>query len=286
VEVSRLADAGAFLDAAEPFLLADETRHNLMLGIAGGLRGHPGLYSEFRGWVVLELGSPVGAALQTPPFNVVVARPAAAGALEALVAALASAGDDLPGVTAAVPEVDEVARLWTERCNVSARPRMRQRIYRLTTVRPVHGVPGRPRTATAADRTLLVEWARAFALEVSLDVDPGAAMRQVEARLDYGLGGFALWEDEGEPVSLAGWGGITSSSVRIGPVYTPADRRRRGYASALTAWVSADRLNAGRSFCVLYTDLANPTSNRIYTRIGYEPVCDSVDYAFEPHARA
>ena len=35
-------------------------------------------------------------------------------------------------------------------------------------------------------------------------------------------------------------------------------------------------------FCFLYTDLENPTSNRIYTAVGYEPVCDSIDYAFEP----
>ena len=110
---------------------------------------------------------------------------------------------------------------------------------------------------------------------------PGPA-RVVEARLDHGLGGFGLWEDEGRPVSVVGWGGSTPNGARIGPVYTPPELRRRGYASALTAWVSAERLAAGRSFCVLYTDLDNPTSNRIYTEIGYEPVCDSFDYAFEP----
>ena len=67
-----------------------------------------------------------------------------------------------------------------------------------------------------------------------------------------------------------------------GPVYTPARHRRRGYGSAITAAVSAERLASGRRFCFLYTDLANPTSNSIYMDIGYEPVCDSVDYAFEP----
>ena len=101
----------------------------------------------------------------------------------------------------------------------------------------------------------------------------------VEARLDRGTGGFALWEDDG-PVSLAGWGGETPNGVRIGPVYTPPGFRRRGYASALTASVSADRLAAGRRFCFLYTDLANPTSNRIYVEIGYERVCDAMEFVF------
>jgi predicted GNAT family acetyltransferase len=65
-------------------------------------------------------------------------------------------------------------------------------------------------------------------------------------------------------------------------VYTPTERRRNGYGSAVTAAVSAEQLAAGRRFCFLYTDLANPTSNKIYMDIGYEPVCDAVDYAFEP----
>src|SRR5439155_3737276 len=103
----------------------------------------------------------------------------------------------------------------------------------------------------------------------------------VDARLRRGIGGFVLWEDNDEPVSLAGWGGPTPNGIRIGPVYTPPEYRRRGYASALTAAVSAEQLASGCRFCFLYTDLANPTSNRIYANIGYEPVCDSVDYAFD-----
>jgi predicted GNAT family acetyltransferase len=55
----------------------------------------------------------------------------------------------------------------------------------------------------------------------------------------------------------------------------------RGYGSAVTAAVTAEQLAEGRTFCFLYTDLANPTSNKIYTDLGYEPVCDAVDYAFE-----
>ena len=286
MEVSRLQDAAAFLERAEAFLLTDEARHNLMLGIAGGLRDHPGLYREFRGWVVEGPGGPVGVALQTPPFNLVLARPAAPGALEALVAALTADDEELPGVTAALPEVDELARLWAREHAIAVRPRMRQRIYKLTAVRPVRRVSGRPRVATVADRARLLDWAGAFARESIGDADPAHSTRQVEARLDHGLGGFAFWEDEGVPVSLVGWGGATPTSVRIGPVYTPPALRRRGYASALTAWVSSERLAAGRSSCVLYTDLANPTSNRIYMDIGYEPVCDSVDYAFVTPAAA
>jgi predicted GNAT family acetyltransferase len=281
VRVKRFADPVGFLAAAEPLLLTDEARHNLMLGIAGNLRDHPGLYSEFRGWVVEDGELVVGAALQTPPYNLVLARPAAAGVVEAVVEALRDEGAELPGVTAALPEADDLSRAWNETSGQRRRPRMRQRIYQLTAVRPVTGVTGSVRHATSADRSLLLAWVEAFAVESFEDADPGAALRQVDARLSSAAGGFAFWDDAA-PVSLVGWGGRTPNGIRIGPVYTPPEHRRRGYASALTAAVSAELLEAGHRFCFLYTDLANPTSNRIYVDVGYEAVCDSVDYAFEP----
>ena len=81
-------------------------------------------------------------------------------------------------------------------------------------------------------------------------------------------------------VSLAGFGGRTPNGIRVGPVYTPPDLRGRGYASALTADLTRRLLAGGRRFCFLYTDLANPTSNSIYQRIGYRPVSDADLWSF------
>jgi predicted GNAT family acetyltransferase len=92
---------------------------------------------------------------------------------------------------------------------------------------------------------------------------------------------FWLWEDGGAPVSLVGGGSRTPNGVRIGPVYTPPEQRGRGYASSLTAAVSQRLLDEGRRFCFLYTNLANPTSNRIYLTIGYRPVADALMVAFD-----
>jgi predicted GNAT family acetyltransferase len=66
---------------------------------------------------------------------------------------------------------------------------------------------------------------------------------------------------------------------RVGPVYTPPEHRRNGYAGALTAHVTAQILAQGNQAC-LYTDLANPTSNQLYARIGYVPVADAIDLTF------
>jgi uncharacterized protein len=285
MEVRQLSDPTDFLDLAGPLLLADEARHNLILGLAGTLRDNPGYYPDFRLWLVEDGGGAVGAALRTLPFNLVLAQPAVRDAAAALADEIANDGMDLPGVVAATPEAEDFAEAWESRSDVKRALRMASRIYRLTEVRPPDQVSGRARIATAADRQLLVEWVEAFAHEIAPHgPSPGQdSERAVDGRLADERSGFLLWED-GEPVSLAGWGGPTPNGIRIGPVYTPPDRRSRGYGSAVTAAVSAQQLAAGRQFCFLYTDLANPTSNKIYVDIGYEPVCDAVDYAFEPAA--
>jgi hypothetical protein len=74
--------------------------------------------------------------------------------------------------------------------------------------------------------------------------------------------------------------GRTLHGVRLGYVFTPRDRRRRGYAGALTAALSQHLLDQGARFCVLYTDLANPTSNALYPRVGYRPLCDELELEF------
>jgi uncharacterized protein len=279
VRVTRPADPTSFLADAESFLLADEARNNLILGIAGTLRDQSDVYSTFSLWLVEESDRVVGAALQTPPYNLVLAADDASA--EALADDLAAEGIELPGVTGNAPEVDRFVARWRERSGVAAAPRMRQRVYALERVVEPSGVAGSAREASNDDRDLLVAWIDAFVAESLHESAPGGdAERTVDLRLGGGRGGFMLWED-GEAVSLAGWGGPTPNGIRIGPVYTPPEHRRRGYGSAVTAAVSAHNLALGRRFCFLYTDLANPTSNRIYMDIGYEPVCDSVEYGFE-----
>jgi predicted GNAT family acetyltransferase len=283
MEVHRVRDPSEFIAAASPLLLEDEARHNLILGLAGTLRDRPGYYPDFVLWLVEDSGEVVGAALRTRPFNVVLARPAVDDAIAVLAHALVKDEPDLSGVIAAVPEVDAFAEAWESRRGATRRLRMANRVYQLVRVRPPADVPGRARPATAPDRELLVAWLEAFANEIAADAPSPASdgERTVDARLAGPDSGFLLWEHEDEPVSMAGWGSPTPSGIRIGPVYTPPARRSRGYGSAVTAAVSAEQLAGGRRFCFLYTDLANPTSNRIYVDIGYEPVCDALDYAFE-----
>lgn len=278
----RVADVGRFLDEAGPLLLADEARNNLVLGLAAALRDAPDEGAAL--WLVEDGGAAVAAALRTPPYNLVLAGPSPPAALAALAAAI---DEELPGVVGGRPEAEAFARLWAEDRPVRPRLLREQGIYALEAVRPVPRPPGRARRAERRDRPLLVAWLAAFGEEALEDGDPGRADpgATVERRLAGDAeGGFLLWEDGGEVVSLAGWDGPTPNGVRVGPVYTPPSRRGRGYATGLVAELSELLLAAGRRFCFLYTDLANPTSNAIYERIGYVRVCESAMIAFEAEA--
>jgi GNAT superfamily N-acetyltransferase len=274
VEVVNSADPAAWLERAAPLLLADEARHNLILGIAGTLRDHPGVYPDFALWLVEEDGAVAGAALRTRPHNLVLAH----GSDAAVELLARSVDDDLPGVVGAIPEVDVFAAAYGKPATL----RVGQGIYALDRVVPPAPVSGRARAAIPRDRDFLLGWWRDFSVEALPEDEPDQTRlaRSLDHRFESPAAGIALWEDEGRIVSMCGFGSPTPSGIRIGPVYTPPDLRGRGYASALTAHVSAGQLAAGRRFCFLYTDLANPTSNKIYVAIGYERVADSVEYAF------
>jgi predicted GNAT family acetyltransferase len=284
-EVVRLDDAAAFLAEAGPLLLADEARHNLILGIAGTIRDAPGHYAVRSLWLVRDDDGVAAAALRTPPYNLILARPRSPQALAALAEALA--GERLPGVVGTEPEVAEFAELWSRHAGIPARTNMRQGVYALEQVEELAAVPGSGRVATRDDHELLLRWWLAFGDEVLHEGAPGRerAAENIEHRLTVATGGFLLWEDGGEIVSLAGWGGPTPNGIRVGPVYTPPELRGRGYATALTADLSQRLLDGrlfegGRRFCFLYTDLANPTSNAIYERIGYRRVAEAAEIVF------
>ena len=276
---------GEFLARAGPLLEAAEARHNLILGIAGVLRDRPEAYPEFHLWVVEEAGGPVAAALITPPHNLVLAD-AVAGAVGPLTAAVRESGVPLAGVVGNRPTVDRFLEAWQSLTGVTARLHMAQGVFSLERVRPVPPAPGAARPAGPADRALVVEWLEAFTAEAM--PHESFVRERTERSVDRVLegdphqAGIWLWQDGPGPVSLVAYGSPTPGGIRIGPVHTPPEWRRRGYATCLVAAVSAGLLERGRRHCFLYTDLANPTSNAIYRRIGYEQVAESAEYGFGP----
>ena len=282
MEVLRPGDAEAFLRLAGPLLERDEARNQLPLGIAGTLTTHPDAYDVVHFWVVRDAQEPVAAAVRTEPFNLVLGDPSSEAALDRLLEAVLVDDPGIPGIVGNVPFVQPAAERLVAASGRTAERILSQGVYGLTAVRDVARAPGGARAATAEDRAQILAWVRAFATEALPDPDEAFERleRNLESRFGGEGGGFWLWEDRGEPVSLSGFSGPTPTGIRIGPVYTPPEHRQHGYATTLVADLSAWLLEQGHRACFLYTDLANPTSNRIYVEIGYERVCDAMEFSF------
>ncbi len=280
IETRRFHDADAFLEVARPFLEAREPEHMLTLGSLATIRTLGGQVTEGALVVAVRGGEVVATGVSTGPWELIVSEVDDPRAIPALVEALG--GDPLPGVHAPVEHAGAFVEGWTARTGGTARRILRERIHALERVTPPHDVPGHLRRAQPDDREVLIDWMAAFDRE-SFGAEAGR--RNVTALADEMIQapfrtGY-LWDDGG-PVSTACTAGTTPHGVRNGAVYTPPERRGRGYASACVATISQLELDAGRRWCFLFTDLANPTSNRIYRRIGYEPVRDVDIYRFEP----
>ncbi|MET9594246.1 GNAT family N-acetyltransferase [Streptomyces sp. NPDC006516] len=265
-------DVAVFLDAAGASLAARPAENTLVLTVTATLRDSgPHAYGAempVLGWWRGSDGEVAGTLVRTPPF-VPILGTTAPEAVEALPGAL-----PLPGINAERGAAAALASGW---------PRHRvdgeQRLYRLGTLVPPSPAPaGEPRTATTADRALLIDWLRAFGAETGQSGDH--TERIVDDRTAHR--GLTLWEAGGVPVSLAGVSRAVAGTVRVTSVYTPPEHRGRGYGAAVTARVSQMAREEGAREVLLFTDLANPTSNGVYRRIGYEPLGDRVLITAEP----
>ncbi|HEY1319973.1 MAG TPA: GNAT family N-acetyltransferase [Streptosporangiaceae bacterium] len=265
-------DVGEYLAAAGDMLRSQPAQNTLMLTIAESLRargGHAfGEADPLFGWWD-EAGGVTAALLQTPPFPAVIT-PMPEQAATALTEVLVSRDWDPRGVNGPVGTAQGFAAAWQARTGRGASVQRRSRLFRLAGFEPPAGVPGRARTPESADRDLLVAWFDAFVTEVG-DVHERVE-KMVDDKLSYG--GLFLWEDGGQPVSLAARNREVAGQIRIGPVYTPPQQRGRGYGGAVTAAVTQAALHAGAAEVLLFTDLANPTSNALYQRLGYRPLSD------------
>jgi predicted GNAT family acetyltransferase len=257
-------DIETYAAAVWDVLAANPFEHTVGLSIIEAVRGGH-RYSEQE--MLFGHHEDGGAVSHTPPYELLLAA-VPEHTLDELVDAVKDVS--FPGVNGVAETVDRFAARWTERHGLSVVPVHEMRLYRLATLTPPEPAPpGRARPATDDDLVVAVRWLRAFQTEAGVPPNNVEAM----ARRAIGEGRMWLWEDDA-PVALCSRTPANVGVARIAPVYTPPDHRRRGYGTAITAACTQDALARGAEHLVLFTDLANPTSNSIYQQIGFRPVRD------------
>jgi len=266
-------DPAFVIRRADKFLSSEPVLHNLILSLLHSrvAQDEPGRY-----WIALRGEEAVGVVLQSPLEYPATLTPMEPRAVLAIVDAIAEAGVSLPGVNGDVATAACFAGQWSERCKSPATPFQGTRLYELSKLGEVPSTEGHLRQAGPGDRSLVILWTRAFQDEI------GESANDTERRVDRALaaGQIWLWDQNGETTSMAVGREPSQGVVRLSGVYTPPEKRNRGYAAACVHALSRHLRDCGYR-CILYTDLGNPTSNSIYRRIGYKAVAESIRYRFD-----
>src|SRR5215470_3647899 len=269
MRVQRYTDARAFYERIAPALASAEHESNVLLGAARSLAGQPAETIVMAS--VEEDGRTTCAALLTPPFNLLVS-PASEAALEALAGQLHRWHVVLPGVIGLAATSDSFAILWQQQRGCRVERGKEMRLLALGAEPQLASAPGAMRAATAGDGPLLVAWAKDFFHETGLPPhEHDVFVAELDAMLSTQR--LWLWVTEGQPVCMLRHNMTTARSARIGMVYTAPAWRDRGFATAAVAETSRRLLVGGCAWCLLFADVANPTSTALYRRVGFQDVC-------------
>jgi ribosomal protein S18 acetylase RimI-like enzyme len=264
IAVLASADPELVLGEAGELLAGDPVGYNVVgTKLADAIRyGEPG-----RHWIGLLDGVPAGLAVQQPAGKPLAVAPMPAD----LAAVIADAMGDvaLPGAFGPAGTASRFAEAWARRRKIPAVLTSEERLYEVRDLRLPAGVAGALRRAAEADRELLLSWLPGFRPGTCwARSDPAAVF--VARRL--AAGDVWIWDDNG-PASMAARTEAVAGVSRIQAVNTPPELRRRGYASAAVAALSAGVL-AGGLRCVLNANVNNAAANSVYQRLGYRAVSD------------
>lgn len=277
MKLHTFEDASLFYQKVKDYLLKDEISHNLQLGICNRLINNPEIY-EIKPYLaaVEEHGSIIAVAMMTIPYTLLLSEIKDLKAIDIIAQDLQQEYESLTNVNAPVVEAETFAEKWCLLTGKFYKLKVPLRIFKLEKVELFSQVKGNFRLATENEKELIKSWHDAFCLEALGSIE-GDSENWLERVLQKSKA--YLWQDE-IPVSIACSTRSTPNGIGISMVYTPPEHRKRGYASACVAALSQTLLDKGYKFCFLFTDLSNPTSNKIYQEIGYKPVADWNNYSF------
>jgi uncharacterized protein len=268
----QYSSADAFLQDVGEILEQNETEHSLILGLARVVQQSPERFPSVLLARVAYNEATQLAAMMIEPNNLLIGSTSntltSRDALNTLISGLE--GHKLPGVEGRINVAEAFAQMWKPQGSLH----MKLRIYALEQVIPPSGYDaGTLRLATLGS---------AFERE-ALGGDVSAEEAEERAKRIIGNQNLFLWHIPAHdaPVSMAARARPTAHGCTVNFVYTPPEHRGHGYASACVARLSQHLLDSGFKFCTLFTDLGNPTSNSIYQRIGYTPICDWNKYRFD-----
>lgn len=280
IEIQFESSAKEFLDKTSTLLELREAEYSLLYGLCELHTGNKKTSQDYKYISIYQSKQLIGAALLTERRLVITALQEPQ--IEPLVSFLLKNNVTVPGVVGPALTADAFSRMWSKAINKQCTLAMGQKIYQLNEVIMPNNISGKLKLAQESDIQLVGQWLFEFSAE-SLPHQPTTIEKMIEhAKIKIQKEEAYLWLDKNNtPVSMNLVGRPTKNGISVSGVYTPKNFRKNGFASALVANTSQKMLDDGKKFCVLYTDTANPTSNKIYQQVGYKEVATSKDFIFE-----
>ena len=259
----RLPSAAAFEAAAGSWLAADARTNNLLLSRLHAARFH----DDVKSWLALDGEVPQLALLETP-LDLLLSGGSVQGA-EFLADHLEVYVRQFVGPAAVA---DAFAARLQQRTGRTGRVSMEMTFYTLDRVAAFSSPPGCMRAATRAELDELAPLAVAAEREMGVHAegrDPAAIESTLREAIDDGQ--QFVWAEGSSIRAMASYvSPFKKGGARIRGVYTLPAFRGRGYGSAITAALAAQLLDGGQAWVALFADNANPTSTRIYRRLGFQ----------------
>ncbi|MBN9297710.1 MAG: GNAT family N-acetyltransferase [Filimonas sp.] len=281
MEIIYPPDAATFLESVKDVLLADEVNGNLLLGIADTLVKNKFTYGDAEPFfaIIYQEQQVALMAIMTPPHKLLLYKghDCSEEAIALLGKEVYAKLGNITGVNAERNLAQAFADKWAIIAGCNYTIEMQLRAFKLTHVNDYTRPAGMFRVALPEDLQIITQFIGEFSVEANAAVS--ADRVNETAKNGIANGEIYVWEDT-TIVAIAKAARPTNNGMAIGYVYTPKLYRNKGYATAVVAELSKKVLASGKSFCTLYTDLSNPTSNSIYQKIGYQPVSDNVNYSF------
>lgn len=277
----RYENVDAFAKIVTPFLEENEDKFSLFLGVLKGIKA--GAYENPYMATIEENGKLLAIFQMTPPhpLNIIfVDENQISTCIDLCISELTKHAVPVESIISVKEWAVLFAQKWQEKTDGNFSLMMDQGLYRLDQVEEsLEMSPGKWRYAAISDAQLIEKWYSQFEQDTGLSV---TAPEEIKKRVKNMLDGKEVffWEDQGEVVSMMKKSRPTTNGITVSLVFTPAEKRKKGYGRTLVATVSRELLKEFE-FCVLYTDMLNPTSNKIYQEIGYKKLVDSVHLKLE-----
>jgi predicted GNAT family acetyltransferase len=278
MRITQLPRAGDFLGVVREWLERRETANNLILSVIDAIAKHPERYTVLPYLaVVQEDASIVTAVLMTPPEKLLLVHSESLAAFPLIAKDLLEKTYKVPAVLGPPRSVDAFTSIWCAQARARVGEGIWQRVYEIRELKAAERKDGRLRLAEMSELETLSRWCEEFVADSAGDTRSGrdVCLRAIQDRRLF------VWETNSRVVTMASYSGQTEKGARISLVYTPTRFRRNGYASACVAELTRLLFKRGFQYCSLITDLANATSNHIYQEIGYLPVTDWKEQAFQ-----